>query len=49
MFYPVESRSLDCGSPKANHTDREREVVRKGIERMEKPIIQLISKWILCY
>ena len=46
MLPPVESRSLDCGSPKSNHTDREREVVRKGIERMEKQIIQLISVFI---
>ena len=45
-LHPVESRSLDCGSPKANHTARERGVVRKGIERMEKQIIQLISIFI---
>ena len=43
---PGESRSLDRGSPKPNHTDRERKVVRKGIERMEKQIIQLISVFI---
>ena len=43
---PVEIGSTDRGSPRSNHTTREREVVRKGIERMEKQIIQLISVFI---
>ena len=29
-----ESIRLDWGSPRSNHTDREREVVKKGTERM---------------
>ena len=28
--------STDLGSPRSNHTAREREVIKKGIERMEK-------------
>ena len=34
------------GSPRSNATCREREVVRKGIERMQKQISQLISVYI---
>ena len=34
------------GSPRSNATCREREVVRKGIERMQKQIFQLISVYI---
>ena len=38
-----EILSTDQGSPRSNPASREREVVRKGIERMEKQITQLIS------
>ena len=34
------------GSPRSNTTCREREVVRKGIERIQKQISQLISRHI---
>ena len=34
------------GSPSSTPTSREREVARKGIERMEKQISQLISVFI---
>ena len=43
---PGEIGSADQGSPKSNPISREREVFRKGIERMEKQIKQLINVFI---
>ena len=42
-FRHGEILSSDQGSPRSNPSSREREVVRKGVERMEKQITQLIS------
>ena len=44
MVYSLGGASQ--GSPRSNATCREREVVRKGIERMQKQISQLISVYI---
>ena len=33
----------DQGSPRSNSTSRERDIVKKGIKRLEKQILQLIS------
>ena len=41
-----EAGGADQESLSSNPTSREREVVRKGIERMEKQISQLISIFI---
>ena len=38
--------NLDRGSPISNPTSRERDIVKKGIERLEKQILQLISVFI---
>ena len=40
---PGDGQSSGLRSPHANLTSREREIVRRGIERLEKQILQLIG------
>ena len=42
----IRETNSDWGSLTSNPTSREREIIRKGIERLEKQILQLISIFI---